>query len=82
MSKVDGERTYTSPIKKLLAFFERSRDQWKEKCKNRKVLLKRAASQITRLKESRDQWRELARQRQQELRKLQRELDDQKATMG
>ena len=82
MSKVDDEKTYTSPIRKLLVFFERSRDDWKEKCKNRKVLLKRAASRIAGLTKSRNQWRELARQRQRELSKLRRELDAQKATMG
>ena len=32
--------TYTSPQRKLVAFFAQSRDQWKEKCRGAKASLK------------------------------------------
>jgi ElaB/YqjD/DUF883 family membrane-anchored ribosome-binding protein len=54
--------TFRSPISKLLAFFRRSRDRWKEKCKQAKKELKSLKTVHAKLKASRDYWKQKARQ--------------------
>lgn len=71
-------KEYKSPIHKLLPFFERSRDRWKEKCTTAKAVVKRRNLQIARLTSSRQRWKELARERGRELDSLRRELAEQK----
>jgi SMC interacting uncharacterized protein involved in chromosome segregation len=44
-------------IDKTLAWLTRSRDTWKEKCKETKLLLKRQTFAAKRLKEGRNEWR-------------------------
>jgi len=41
---------YSSPIRKLIPFFEKSRDQWKEKCKLAKREIKILKNHLTYLK--------------------------------
>jgi hypothetical protein len=82
MPSVDEEKVYTSPRHKLLAFFERSRDGWKRKCRETKTVLKRVKGRAGVIQKSRDQWKELARQREQEIEQLRRELEAQKRTIG
>lgn len=48
--------TYTSPQRKLVAFFAQSRDQWKAKCRGAKASLKQLKKKVQ---------RGAARQRQQ-----------------
>jgi len=69
---------YKSPIHKLLPFFERSRNGWKEKCAVAKATVKRLKNQTAKLQRSRQRWKELAKQRGRELQQLQRELEAQK----
>ena len=76
------EKTFTSPIPKLVRFFRRSRDGWKLKCRKAKALLKRVKNEAYALRKSRDEWKELARQQEQELKQLRRELEEQKLTIG
>jgi histidinol-phosphate/aromatic aminotransferase/cobyric acid decarboxylase-like protein len=76
------EKTFTSPIPKLVRFFRRSRDAWKVKCCTAKVALKRVKNEVYALRKSRDEWKELARQQEQELKQLRRELEEQKLTIG
>jgi hypothetical protein len=71
-------KTFASPLRKLVRFFHRSRDSWKEKCRQAKVALKRVKNEAYALRKSRDEWKRVAKQREQELEQLQRELDDQK----
>jgi len=52
--------TFRSPISKLLAFFHRSRDRWKEKCKKAKKELKSLKTCHAKLKASRDYWKQKA----------------------
>jgi len=43
------EKTYSSPQRKLLKFFERSRNQWKAKAGVAKAVLKRLGTRVRRL---------------------------------
>jgi chromosome segregation ATPase len=54
-------------IDKALEWLTRSRDTWKEKCKETKLLLKRQIFAGKRLKEGRDAWRLSSIQLKQEL---------------
>lgn len=47
-----NEKTYTSPQRKLVKFFERSRDQWKAKSRTAKRVLKRLGTRVRRLERS------------------------------
>jgi hypothetical protein len=64
----------TSPRKKLLRFFARSRDGWKRKCLEAKARCKRLANQTRAVEKSRQQWRDLAEQRNRQIAALEREL--------
>lgn len=45
-------KTYSSPQRKLVKFFERSRDQWKAKSQVAKRVLKRVGTRLGRLERS------------------------------
>ncbi len=72
------DRQYKSPLRKLLRFFESSRDGWKRKCKEGKVTVKRLANRVRSLQKSRDQWKEQSGRQREELRQLRQELEKQK----
>jgi hypothetical protein len=78
MSVVEFEERYKSPIRKLLPFFERSRNGWKEKCTAAKATVKQLKNQTAKLQQSRQRWKELAKKQALELEQLRRELDAQK----
>ncbi len=78
MPAVQVERKFKSPVHKLLPFFERSRDGWKQKCKAAKSRVKRLQSRTAKLLHSRQRWKELAQQRAREVEQLRRELETQK----
>lgn len=44
-----NEKTYSSPQRKLVRFFERSRNQWKAKAGAAKTVLKRLGTRVRRL---------------------------------
>jgi len=54
------EKTYKSPLKKLVIFFETSRDNWKNKYFEKKIELKRAKNQINDLKKRKEKWKDRA----------------------
>jgi hypothetical protein len=54
--------TFRSPVSKLLPFFRRSRDRWKEKCKQVRKELKSLKTCHAKLKASRDYWKQKAAQ--------------------
>jgi hypothetical protein len=54
-------------VDKALAWLERSRDTWKDKCRQTKLLLKRQTFAAKRLKEGRNAWRLSSIQLKQEL---------------
>lgn len=65
---------YTTPRKKLLRFFTKSRDKWKAKCAKAKEACKRQANQVRAVEKSRQRWRALAEERQQRIAELEAEL--------
>ena len=47
-----NEKSYTSPQRKLVKFFERSRDRWKAKSRAAKTVLKRLGTRLGRVERS------------------------------
>jgi FtsZ-binding cell division protein ZapB len=64
-----AQLTFRSPLRKLVAFFQASRDKWKEKCQQTKYELKLLKRRFQNLQLSRDQWQhdyqQVAAQREQ-----------------
>ena len=56
-SPSSSKKTYRSPQRILVRFFEKSRDQWKTKCLDAKAALRRFKNRAKWLETSRDQWR-------------------------
>ena len=69
------DKAYRSPVRKLMQFFERSRDGWKRKRQEAKVVTRRLSNRVRKLESSRKRWKGLAKQGQQELRRLRSELE-------
>ena len=53
---------FRSPLRKLVAFFQTSRDQWKKKCQRTKYELKLLKRRFENLQISRDQWQQSCQQ--------------------
>jgi len=77
-----SETTFKSPLRKLVRFFQRSRDIWKAKCVESKATVKRLKNKTAQLREGRDRWKAIAKHREQELSQLKRELEEQKVRLG
>ena len=71
-------RRFKSPLAKLVRFFEKSRDAWKEKYRQLKQECRRLAGQTAAVEKSRDRWRQEARQLRQTVKTLENELERQK----
>lgn len=54
---VSRSLSFLSPLAKLVRFFQRSRDAWKEKCKAAKRQNKSLKLCLAKMKESRDRWK-------------------------
>ena len=67
-------KTFTSPLRKLVQFFQRSRDNWKAKYQQAKRLCKKLSNQVRVVEKSREHWRELARHSQRQVHHLEQEL--------
>src|SRR4030042_2354537 len=67
MRSATKDKEYRSPVRKLARFFEKSRDQWKAKCREAKRRIRLLKSRIRFLEESRDRWRQRAKEMKQEL---------------
>ena len=65
-------RTFKSPARKLIRFFERSRDNWKRKYMELKRKLKKLSNQVRAVEKSRDHWKEVAHQERQRFDQLER----------
>ena len=57
MKSATKDKVYKSPVRKLARFFEKSRDQWKAKCREAKAQIKLHKNRIRFLEESRERWR-------------------------
>ncbi len=71
-------KAYRSPRAKLLRFFVKSRDGWKQKCKDAKLRVKRLTNRVASLEKSRDGWKQKARMQQARAAQLREELERQK----
>ena len=69
-------KTFLSPVRKLVRFFERSRNGWKRKCQEARRRIKRLSNDKSKLRVSRDRWKESAHTLQSELRQVQQELEE------
>ena len=58
---LENDLPYSSPPRKLLRFFLKSRDQWKAKCQGAKATVKRLENRVRFLEKSKAQWKSKAR---------------------
>ncbi len=65
---------FKSPLRKLVRFFQRSRDAWKSKCQDLRQRLKKAENQIRAVEKSREHWKEVAHQECRRAKQLEQEL--------
>jgi hypothetical protein len=65
---------FKTPTRKLMKFFEKSRNGWKAKCQAAKVDAKRWANQARAVAKSRDEWRRRAEAQECEVADLRQEL--------
>ena len=72
------EPTWKSPLRKLVRFFQRSRDQWKAKYAAKKQQYKLMSNQVRAVEKSRAKWKQAAEQAQRQIRELQDELEQYK----
>lgn len=73
---------YSTPRKKLLRFFMRSRDGWKEKCQEARKQRKLMANQVRAVEKSREQWRTVAEERKRRVAELEAEVAELKNATG
>lgn len=64
------KKNYKSPLKKLVNFFEKSRDDWKDKYMGKKIEFKRATNQINDLKQRKESWKDRAIKAENELKEV------------
>ena len=62
MKSATKDKVYKSPVRKLARFFEKSRDQWKAKCRKAKMTIKQLKSRVRFLEESRERWKNRAQE--------------------
>jgi len=67
MNEIRNTKSYKSPRRKLVKFFERSRDQWKAKCLEAKTQLKRQSNRTRFLAKSKEQWKSRVKELEEEL---------------
>lgn len=75
-------KQFRSPQHKLVRFFERSRNQWKEKCREAKQRCKRLSNQVRAVEKSRERWRAEAEAATKRLKEVEQLLADQKRELA
>lgn len=66
------DRVYKSPARKLIRFFEESRDQWKAKCLNAKYQVKLLSNKIRYLEKRKADLNKKVKELERELEELQK----------
>lgn len=66
---MSARKNYTTPVNKLVKFFEKSRDNWKSKHEARKVENKRLKNRIRFLESSHKKWKNEALKLRKQLKK-------------
>jgi chromosome segregation ATPase len=69
----DGRKPYKSPQRKLVKFFERSRDQWKGKCREAKAGLKTLKKKLRGVQARQQRWKSRVQALEGELTQLRAE---------
>ena len=64
------QKTYKSPTRKLVRFFNNSRDQWKAKCLEAKAAAKGLKHRIRYLEQSKLEWKTKAKELENELARM------------
>lgn len=67
MSEIQQGKEYKSPPRKLIKFFEKSRNQWKAKCLDAKKLIKQLKNRIHFLERSKEEWKRKTKELEAEL---------------
>lgn len=67
---------FSSPVKKLLRFFKKSRDGWKAKHHELKEKAKLLSNQTRAVEKSRQHWRERAGAAEQRVTELERQMEE------
>ena len=67
MSETQQGNEYKSPPRKLIKFFEKSRNQWKAKCLEAKKLIKPLKNRIRFLEKSKEEWKRRTKELEAEL---------------
>ncbi|MBI3739833.1 MAG: hypothetical protein HY258_12365 [Chloroflexi bacterium] len=67
MKSAQGDKVYTSPLRILARFFEKSRNRWKAKCVAAKAKVKRLSQRVAFLEQSRERWKHRAKELETEL---------------
>jgi len=67
-------KSYTSPPRKLMCFFAKSRDQWKAKGLEAKTNVKYLRNRIRFVAKSKDRWKQRVRAREADLAKLEAQV--------
>ncbi len=73
MKTVREEDGYKSPKSKLVRFFRKSRDQWKEKARESKAVIKRLKNRVVFLERSKGRLQSKVTELEQELSRLKTE---------
>jgi len=69
-------KKFRSPTRVLVAFFQKSRDQWKQKYMSIKQELKRLKVRVYDVTKSREHWKQLAQEHQEQVKELQGEVQE------
>ena len=67
MDDATNDKSYKSPTRKLIRFFEKSRDQWKSKHHKAKAGVKRLNNRVRFLEKSKGQWKERVKELEKEV---------------
>lgn len=67
------EKQYKSPQRKLVKFFEKSRNQWKEKCLNAKTKIRRLSNRIRFLEDSKKKLKDQVKELKTEISRMKSE---------
>jgi hypothetical protein len=67
MKSAKNDKVYKSPERKLVRFFEKSRDNWKRKYKEAKKTSRYLKDRMRSLEKSRAYWKEQAREANEKL---------------
>lgn len=70
MKSATKDKVYKSPVRKLARFFEKSRDQWKAKCREAKATVKYLKSRVRFLEDSRDRWKSRAQELEAQVKQM------------